>query len=76
MPDPYRVATWGPVPRRHEAAVARLPAVERQQLVWAVLVRDSDGAQAEALLPIMHAPTIDLSTIPQARILCQTTGPT
>lgn len=70
----YRVATWGPVPRRHEAAAAQLPAVERQQLVWAVLVRD-DGAQAEALLPIMHPPTIDLSTIPPARILARKEAP-
>jgi len=70
----YRVATWGPVPRRHEAAAAQLPAIERQGLVWAVLIRE-DGAQAEALLPILHPPTIDLSTIPTARILARKEPP-
>ena len=63
----YRVATWGPVPRRHEAAAAQLPAIERQGLVWAVLIRE-DGAQAEALLVLLRAPKLLERSDPATRL--------
>lgn len=72
----YRIACTGAIPRRHEAAAAKLPTQERHSVVWAVLVAD-DGAQAEALLTSaeLQRHRIELADIPSSRILTRTGAP-
>jgi hypothetical protein len=77
--DRYRVACCGSTPRRWEAKADEAAAalgVRRTALTWVALVRVSDSAPAEALVTIdeYRQPVIDLSKLPESRILIRGDG--